>query len=201
MGSSSAGRAQCWQKTQRLWSQQWSTFKLHLPILFFWGVVQVSQALEQWDKGHSVSGDGQVEVGDEHVEHWKLNVSYMTWKFVIRTFSKIQPPCRLAESSRTPTNSESPASVNGLALWEWTRVVVNRLRPVGCYSHATMVGSKPFVFGGQMWAFDLNSRTFAPRHLKPCWLDILAVKSKPFWESYELTPGNEKPLGGLAMHQ
>ncbi|KAI0285414.1 hypothetical protein BGY98DRAFT_945813 [Russula aff. rugulosa BPL654] len=68
---------------------------------------------------------------------------------------------------------------------EWTRVVVNGPGPVGRYGHAvTMVGSKLFVFGGQvdgeflndMWAFDLNS-----------------LKSKPFWESYEPAPGSEKP--------
>jgi hypothetical protein len=52
---------------------------------------------------------------------------------------------------------------------EWTRVVTNGPGPVGRYGHVmSMVGSKLFVFGGQingeflndMWAFDLNSRTF-----------------------------------------
>jgi Galactose oxidase, central domain len=86
-------------------------------------------------------------------------------------------------------------------------VPVNGPGPVGRYGHAvTMVGSKFFVFGGQvdgeflndMWAFDLNSRTFTyllpPRailHLE--FLNISSVKSKPTWESYEPAPGNEKP--------
>ena len=59
---------------------------------------------------------------------------------------------------------------------EWSRVVVNGIKPNGRPYHSmTVVGSKLFVFGGRtyesvfndMWALDLNSRTFdnaAPSH-------------------------------------
>ena len=58
---------------------------------------------------------------------------------------------------------------------EWTRVVINGLRPcTRCYHTVTLVGSRLFVFGGRtgriagrcfndIWAFNLNCCTFAPR--------------------------------------
>ncbi|KAI0267960.1 hypothetical protein BGY98DRAFT_925341 [Russula aff. rugulosa BPL654] len=69
---------------------------------------------------------------------------------------------------------------------EWSRVVVNGPGPGGRWAHTTtVVGSKLFVFGGvsggettnDMWTLDLN-----------------CLKSQPLWESFEPTPGNEKPL-------
>jgi hypothetical protein len=64
-----------------------------------------------------------------------------------------------------------------------------------------MFGSKFFVFGGRnygkdlndMWALDLNTHTIGHRFFEPFWLDIFAVKSNPVWESYEPSPGSEKP--------
>ncbi|KAN0105725.1 hypothetical protein V8E52_010737 [Russula decolorans] len=69
---------------------------------------------------------------------------------------------------------------------EWSHVVVNGPGPDRLqYPTTTVVGSKLFVFGGRidgkvvndMWTLDLDS-----------------LKSQPLWESYELAPGNEKPL-------
>jgi hypothetical protein len=85
--------------------------------------------------------------------------------------------------------------------------VVNGPGPGGrYYSTTTVVGSKLFVFGGQiggknvndMWTLDLNSRTFACCCSEPLGLDVPAVKSQPLWESYEPAPGNEKPLPRFA---
>ena len=70
------------------------------------------------------------------------------------------------------TTSSIPASR------EWTRVVVNGPRPCGrTYHTVTLIGSKLFVFGGRdhvaerafddVWAFDLNSCTFAHRFPEP----------------------------------
>jgi hypothetical protein len=81
--------------------------------------------------------------------------------------------------------------------------VVNGPGPGGRYNPIiNVVGTKLFVFGGQvdgkifndMWSLDLNCRTFAFCCSEPFRLDIPVVKSQPVWESYEPTPGNEKPL-------
>ncbi|KAI0706123.1 hypothetical protein BC835DRAFT_1425968 [Cytidiella melzeri] len=68
---------------------------------------------------------------------------------------------------------------------EWTRVSVNGPSPAGRYGHAVcMVGSKFYVFGGQvdgeclndLWAFDLNS-----------------LRTKAMWEKIEPAEGSPRP--------
>ncbi|KAF8502091.1 hypothetical protein F5888DRAFT_1168599 [Russula emetica] len=69
---------------------------------------------------------------------------------------------------------------------EWTRVVVNGPGPNGClYYTTTVVGTKLIVFGGKIGGKIINDM----------WtLDLNCLKSQPLWESYQPTPGNEKPL-------
>ena len=70
-----------------------------------------------------------------------------------------------------------------------------------------MVGTKLFVFGGQvdgkvindMWTLDLSRRTFIFCCSEPFCPNIRAVKSQPVWESYEPTHGYEKPLPRAAL--
>ncbi|OCH94736.1 hypothetical protein OBBRIDRAFT_747046 [Obba rivulosa] len=93
----------------------------------------------------------------------------------------------------TKTNGKSKAGDkqdDGLYLLnlvsrEWTRVATHGPAPVGRYGHAvTMVGSKFFVFGGQvdgdflndLWAFDLNS-----------------LRTKATWELVEPAEGSPRP--------
>ncbi len=66
----------------------------------------------------------------------------------------------------------------------------------------TLVGSKLFVFGGQIdrrrfndiWTFDLNRCTLVPRFHEPFLLAIPTVKLNPLWEPYEYVPGDRVPL-------
>ncbi len=118
----------------------------------------------------------------------------MTIHFIFSTSAcrifSCQDPLQLIRASCLPVSRE------------WTRVVVNGPGPCGRYCHTmTLVGSKLFVFGGEIsgrrlndiWALDLNCREFAPRFHEPFKLDIPAVTSNPVWKSYEPAPGDRKP--------
>lgn len=86
---------------------------------------------------------------------------------------------------------------------EWTRVATRGPAPAGRYGHSVaMVGSKFFIFGGQvdgeflndLWCFDLN--TCQPSHpVSESRLTSLphTVKSSPAWELIKPAPGNEPP--------
>lgn len=67
---------------------------------------------------------------------------------------------------------------------EWTRVTTAGDTPVGRYGHAAaMVGTRFFVFGGQveghflndLWAFDLNTRTLVSFRLED-YLDLIHIQ-------------------------
>jgi Galactose oxidase, central domain len=82
----------------------------------------------------------------------------------VRLIFCCQDPLQLIRTSSIPVSRE------------WTRIVVNGPGPGRRYYHTmTLVGSKVFVFGGMspkadfndIWAFDLNCCTFAPRFPEP----------------------------------
>ena len=86
---------------------------------------------------------------------------------------------------------------------QWSRVVINGPGPGSRTFHTTnVVGSKLFIFGGEvgerdlndMWMLDLNRSTFTHYCPDPFRRYIPPVNSQPFWESYEPTHGSEKPL-------
>ncbi|KAI0080361.1 hypothetical protein K474DRAFT_1658082 [Panus rudis PR-1116 ss-1] len=93
----------------------------------------------------------------------------------------------------TKTNGRAPPAEKqddglyllNLATREWTRVSVHGPAPSGRYGHAVcMVGSKFYVFGGQvdgeflndLWSFDLNT-----------------LRTKAAWELVEPAAGSPKP--------
>ena len=87
---------------------------------------------------------------------------------------------------------------------EWRLLDISGQAPVGRYGHAvTMVGTKFFVFGGQvdgeflndLWAFDIQLRTLNPRlylFLIILTIYVIQVKSKSLWELCE-PKSPEKP--------
>ncbi|EMD41957.1 hypothetical protein CERSUDRAFT_110507 [Gelatoporia subvermispora B] len=87
--------------------------------------------------------------------------------------------------SQTGDKQDDGLYLLNLVSREWTRVTTSGPAPVGRYGHAvTMVGSKFYMFGGQvdgdflndLWAFDLNT-----------------LRSKATWEPVEPAEGSPRP--------
>ena len=109
------------------------------------------------------------DVPDPRYAHGMASmIHYMHYIFSTsaRRIFSCQDPLQLIITSSIPVSRE------------WTRVEVNGPKPCGRYYHTvTLIGSKLFVFGGwdydatryfnDIWAFDLNSCTFAPCFPEP----------------------------------